>query len=297
MTLWILLAIVSYVMLALSGIADKFLLSHVNRHPVVFAFYTGITGPLSLLLAPFGLQILLPIDFYIAIIGGVCFVLALYFLYSAIQQTTVSRILPIQGGMVPTFTLVLAYFLLNERLTMFQDLAFIFLVVGAVLMSIKHDDTGWHPQALKNALIAALLFSLSFVFTKYIFDRSNFISGMVWTRFGFTITALGFLVSKSFRNYIFHAPEQAKAKNIALYYGARVNGTIAGFLQNYAISLGSVSIVNALQGVQFTFLLIITIILSIYFPKILKEKITKAILLQKIIAMILITIGLLLLTQ
>jgi uncharacterized membrane protein len=59
-------------------------------------------------------------------------------LYSAIQATSISRVLPIEGGFIPMFTLVLAYFVLGERLTEYQYIAFVFLVFGAVtILSIS----------------------------------------------------------------------------------------------------------------------------------------------------------------
>jgi drug/metabolite transporter (DMT)-like permease len=292
---WIFIAIVAYLLFAASAVADKFLLTNVVRHPVAYAFYIGITGPFSLLLAPFGLHALSSADLFVAIIAGVCFTLALFFFFSAVKQTTVSRILPIEGGLVPLFTLVAAFFLLDERLALNQYVAFVFLVIGAVLISFRYERGGWHAKALQNAIIAAVLFALSFTLTKYIFDQSNFISGMVWTRLGFFVTALGFLVSKEYRIHIFQAPKQAQTRNIAIYYGSRFIGTIGGFLQNYAIALGSVTIVNALQGVQFVFLLILTTFLSFNYPKVLKEQVSGAILAQKLAAIVLITAGLIIL--
>ncbi|HYE22383.1 MAG TPA: EamA family transporter [Verrucomicrobiae bacterium] len=296
MSLWIAIAVFAYFLFAISGIIDKFLLTHVDKHPIVFAFYSGIAGPLAFVLAPFGLKALSMEDYFIAVVAGGCFTIGLYYLYCAIRQTSVSRILPIEGGMVPMFTLVLAYFLLGERLETVQNLAFIFLVSGAVLISFKHDEYGWHSKALKDATIAAILFALAFVFTKYIFEQSNFVTGMVWTRVGSFYVALAFLLSKSAKKHILQAPKQTKTKSIALYYGSRAFGTSAGFLQNYAISLGSVTIVNALQGVQFIFLLVLTTALSIYYPHVLKEKITKGIMLLKIVSIILISTGLVLLS-
>lgn len=294
---WIFIAVIGYLLLALSGVADKFLLTHAERHPVVFAFYIGITGPLSFVLAPFGLKMLSAGDLLVAIAAGVCFTVALYYLYSSIQQMSVSRILPIEGGLVPMFTLIMAYTLLGERLSGAQYEAFILLVLGAVLISYRPDWSGWSPKFLKAAIMSAFLFALSFTLTKYIFDQSNFVSGMVWTRLGFFITALAFLVPTATRKLILNAPKKTKPANIVLYYSSRATGTVAGFLQNFAISLGSVSIVNALQGVQFLFLLLLTTTLSVYFPKVLKEKVTPKIIALKLSAIVLITIGLVLLTK
>lgn len=295
MFIWI--AISAHLLYALNGIADKFLLSRVVRHPVAYAFYIGITGPLTWFLIPFGLKSVSLDEFIIAIVGGACFVLALYFFYIAVQQTSISRLLPIEGGLVPFFTLILAYTILHERLNAVQLWAFVFLVLGAILVSLKEDKTGWHMKALGNAIVAAFLFALSLTLTKYIFDQTNFVSGLVWTRLGFLLVSLSFLISKKNRAYIFRAPREASTGNKFLYYGTRLTGGLAGLLQNYAIVIGSVTIVNALQGTQYVLLLVITVMLSKFFPKLLKERITPIILAQKVLAIVLVTVGLVMLVS
>lgn len=293
--IYITIAIVSYMLFAINGVIDKFLLTKAVKHPAAYAFYTGITGFLTWALIPFGLKWVSPADLLIAIIGGASFVAALVFLYMATMQTSISRLLPIEGGLVPIFTLIFAYLFLGERLASGQLLAFIMLVAGAVLISFKHDKSGWHSKAMSNAIIAAVFFALSFTLTKYIFDRTNFVSGLVWTRLGFLAVSLSMLIPKKTRKHIFSAPKEAGKGNIYLYYGARVSGGLAGLLQNYAISIGSVTLVNAMQGTQYAFLIVMTVFLSKYFPKILKENVSAATLFQKIAAIILISTGLYLL--
>lgn len=289
--MYIWLAILAYALFALNGVADKFLLSKAVRHPVAYAFYLGITGPLTWFLAPFGLRMVSPGDFLIALLGGACFIYGSYFLYIAIQKTSISRILPIEGGLVPIFTLILAYVILGERLTASQLLAFGFLVAGAVLISLKKDRSGWKAVALGSGLVAAVLFALSLTLTKYIFDETNFVSGLVWTRLGFLLASLSFLLPAAARRHIFMTPGQTSAGNKFLYYGTRLSGGAAGLLQNYAIALGSVTLVNALQGSQYAILLLLTVFLSRYHPKILKERYGAAVLAQKILAIVVISVG------
>lgn len=297
MSFYIIIAIIAYSLYAINGVIDKFLLTKAVRSPAVYAFYIGITGPLTLVLAPFGMKMLPGVDILIALAGGGTFVLALYFLYKATQATSISRILPIEGGLVPVFTLAFAYIILGERLLQTQLIAFVFLVLGAVIISLREDKTGWHAKAFGNAIIAAILFALSFVLTKYIFQESNFISGLIWTRLGFFVVSMCYLIPSSVRKAVFNAPKKTSSGNKFLYYGARVTGSVGGLLQNYAISLGSVTIVNAMQGTQYALLLIGTIFLSKYYPKILKEKVTRAILAQKILAIVLICCGLVFLSM
>lgn len=296
MSLYITIAITAYLLFGLNGIADKFLLTKAVKHPVTYAFYSGGSSILILVLAPFFLEAVSWSTFYIAISAGACFTFALYFFYDATQDTSISRILPIEGGLVPVFTLILSYFLLSERLTTNQLYGFLFLVAGAVMISFRHQRDGWHITALKNATIAAGLFAISFVLTKFVYLETSFLSGLVWTRMGLIVGSASFLLVKDFRRAIFAAPEKTSRNNKLIFYGARVSGGLGGFLQNYAISLGSVTIVNALQGTQFVFVLLMSSILSLYFPYILKEKISRLILLVKVMALMLITFGLTVLT-
>lgn len=289
---WLSIALSGYLLLAFTGIADKFLVSKVVRAPIAYAFYTAITGPFSLILVPFGARLLTLHDFVVALLAGVFFIAAIYHSYSAISRSSISRVIPIQGGLIPMFSFLLAYLILDERLTFFQTSGFFFLVAGAVIISFRKEKGKWTTKALAYAAMSSAFFAIASVLTKYVFDHSNFISGMVWTRIGFILPIPFILMFKKNREAIFNAPKQAGVKNIALYYSARASGTIGGFLQNYAVSLGSVSVVNALQGMQFVFLLIMTSLISIFHPNILKEKITAESISLKVIAITLISIGL-----
>src|SRR3989344_2127417 len=224
---YIAVATIAYLLFAINGVIDKFLLSKAVKHPIAYAFYIGITVPLTWVFAPFGLKFLGFQDLLIAILAGASFIVALYFLYVATKITSISRLLPIEGGLVPFFTLVFAYWFLDERLSDTQALGFVLLVAGSVIISLKKDKTGWHPKALGHALIAAILFALSLVLTKYTFEQTNFVSGLIWTRLGFLLVSLILLVPKKSRQYIFNTPKETSTGNKYLHYGARVSGGVA----------------------------------------------------------------------
>jgi len=293
MTTWFIIAIIAYFLFAINGIADKFLLTKAVGNPAVYAFYVGISSIVVFFLSPFGLHMVPVPVLLLALASGAAFVCALYFFYSAIQETSISRILPIEGGLVPLFTLIFAYVAGLDSLTHVQLWAFGLLVLGAVLVDFKKTNQGWSPLHWHNALIAAFFFALSFILTKYVYNETNFISGLIWTRLGLVAAALSiFALSAKTRREIFSAPRQTSASNKFLFYTSHIAGSGASFLQNYAISLGSVVIINALQGVQFVLILLMTVALSRHFPNIIKEEITRPILAQKITAIVLISAGL-----
>lgn len=293
---WILIAIAAYFLFALNGVGDKFLLTHAVKDPGVYAFYLGASSIVVFVLAPFGLEVLPLGLMFLAIFAGLSFIAAMYFFYSAIKETSISRILPIEGGLVPLFSLLMAYVAGIERLDSHLLWAFGFLVSGAVLMEFKKTKDGWHPLAWRNALIAAFFFGLYFVLTKDVYNQTNFISGLIWTRLGLVLGALMLLFSATTRRGIKAAPNRTSATDKGVFYASRIAGAGATFLQNYAISLGSVVIVNALQGVQFAFVLLMSVLLSRFYPSIIKEEVNQSILVQKVVAVILITVGLGLLT-
>jgi drug/metabolite transporter (DMT)-like permease len=285
-------ALLGYSLLGISGVIDKFLLTKSIRHPVAFSFFVGIAGPVSLILAPFGFHLIHGKLLLIALASGVAFTYASFFFYSAMAKTSISRILPIEGGLVPLFTLILSYSFLGERLDNRQLWAFVFLVLGAILISLKREKTIIRWSMISDATIAAILFALSFTLSKYVYIHTSFINGLIWTRFGVTLAAATYLISKNNRNIIFATGSNTKPKNFALYYGAHGLGALGGLLQNYAIAIGSVTIVNSLAGAQFVLLLGLTTFLSRYYPNILEERITGWVLVQKLAAIMLITVGL-----
>jgi drug/metabolite transporter (DMT)-like permease len=291
---YVIFALLAYLLLAVHGVVDKFLLSGPIRRPIAYTFFSGSTTIFVLFLAPFGLEMLKFWDMVAAFVVGGAFLFATYYLYSAIQQSSVSRILPIQGGLVPIFTYVLAHFILGEVLTEQQTWAFLLLTLGSVLLSLKHEQGRWHAPAFITATAAAVLFAVSLVLSKYVFEQSNLITGLVWSRIGSFLLAMSFLLFKEGRKAVFSTPREAGVKNGVIFYAIRFLGALAGFFQNYAIYLGSVVIVNALQGFQFAFLLVLTSALSVYNPKILNEKISGPILALKIFAIFLISTGIIL---
>ncbi len=88
---------------------------------------------------------------------------------------------------------------------------------------------------------------------------------------------------------------EAKARAGFLVIGIHALGAMAFLMIHFAISLSHVSLINALQGVQYVFLIILVYLLSKKYPQLLTEKFTKANVLQKIIAVAAITLGLIVL--
>ena len=82
---------------------------------------------------------------------------------------------------------------------------------------------------------------------------------------------------------------------MALIVTDKVLGVVAVVLIQYAIAVGSVTLVNALAGVQYAFLVVVVGLLSAFSPRLFKEEYRRGEMAQEAFAVFIIGVGLALL--
>lgn len=296
---WLFIVIIAHLFYAGVFIIDRYLLKKGFPHPLSYAFWSSVFGIFIVFLVPFGFTIPDATQIVLSIITGLVWLLAVISFYTALYKGESSRVVPMVGGLIPILTLVLSFIFLGERLTPKEIIAFCFLVGGGTLLSLlvevgifsKSIKRVYFMKALIPVLLAACAFAVYFVMTKFIFLHQNFISGLIWIRAGAVLGALLLLIPSGFRRIIFIKTKFIEQKTIGLFALNKGLVLFAGFFQYGAIFLGSVTLVNALQGTQYLFLLLLAFLLFRKIPA-LKEQLDRRTLVQKIIAIILIGIGL-----
>jgi len=297
---WLLITLLSYFILGVVYLIDKYLLTGPIPNPKVYAFYSGVWGLLILLIIPFvGFSVPQPSQIILSFLAGIFFIYGLFWFYKALQLFEPSRIVPTVGGLLPLFTAGLVYVSSKgqEALTRSDLLAFVLLILGSVLITYEKSKKV-SLKSFQISIIAAFLFALYFVFAKYVYLQQPFWSGYIWIRIGAFLAAFYFLLFSADVKEEILKKGKIIPKSAGLYFLNQGLGAGANILQNWAIALVPlvyVAMINALSGTQYAFLLILTIFLSLKFPKILKEEISKEILFQKIVAILLIGGGLFLL--
>ncbi len=297
--LWLIIIIAAYFLFAIAVLGDKYLLAGAPN-PKSYSFYVGVLGGLVLILIPFvGFSIPAFYQVLFCFLAGAMFIFALLGMFEGLERFEASRIIPAIGGILPLFTFLLVYFFSGreEILGSWRLLAFLLLLLGSVLVSIKPGKR-ISFASFKISAVTAFLFALFFVLTKYVYIMLPFWTGFIWIRIGAFLTALFFIFTKEVRREIFARKFTFSKKTGTFFILNQGIGTGAFILQNWAIALAGLaylSVINALQGVQYVFLFIFMIFLSLKFPKILKEEISKRIIFQKFLAILLITSGLIVL--
>jgi uncharacterized membrane protein len=304
---WLFVALSAYLLLAVANLLDKFVVDNVLKSSKAYAFAACVLGLLVFVLAPWFLK--WPGVFLLSInlLAGFIFALALWALYEALRRGEAARILVFIGGLTPTFSIIFSIIFFKELFTLNQWFGMIALLGGALVIAFLPSSRSYLTRVLNKlrltqikgngglfiALLAALAYSLYFIISKYTYSEQPFLSAFLWNRLGASLFVLVFLIRKSDRKQIISLFKSNNPnKNNWLVVVNQILGASGFMLQNYAIFLGSVAIVNALQGFQYAFLLIISAGLAMLSPKLLKTTFSWRIVLQKTLAVILIAVGL-----
>lgn len=300
--LWLVITISAYLILAVVFLVDKYLLVGPIPNPKLYAFYIGVLGIAVIIFVPF-------VDFYpptfweafLSFVSGASFIYAIFWFFKGLRIFEPSRIVPAIGGVLPIFTFLLIFLFSRgkETLDLFGLLSFLLLIAGTVLITYEKSKR-ISSKSLKISLIAAFFFALSFVSAKYVYMASPFLVGLVWIRGAGALAALFFLLNKEVREGLFRQKIGLERRTVVIFLSSQAGGAGANILQNWAIALAPlacVAVINALQGVQYVFLLAFAALISFKFPQILKEEVSREVLLQKIVAILLIGGGLAMLSM
>ncbi|MFZ2887265.1 MAG: hypothetical protein WA021_05595 [Minisyncoccia bacterium] len=255
MTSWVLLAVGAQFLAALTILIDKRIVArteHLGR-PIVYTFFVMLLSGFVIVLAPLG-YVSVPANnvLVLALFNAVTFGAGLFFLYSALRDARTSDVAPVVGAVSAIATVLCASFFLKDDIVLTHIPAILLLAVGTAVISHFH----FSRKAIVNTLLAGVFFGATAFSAKLIFLDTSFIDGFFWTRMMNVVVAIGLLLIPALRAGIFHGGKRASSSAKGLLISNKVIGGIAGVLTSLAISLGSVSIVNALAGLQFVFLFI-----------------------------------------
>ena len=304
---WIIVAVSAYLLLAVANLLDKFLVDNVLKSSKAYAFVACLMGVVVFVAAPWLLEWPGWPLFIFNLMTGALFAVALWLLYESLRRGEASRVLVFIGGATPVFSLLLSIVIFKEHFSFYQWMGILCLLGGVFIIAflpVKRSflsrvvrklgiSNSKHQGGLTIAILSALAYSLYFLATKYGYLDQSFASAFIWNRLGAGLFVLLFLIKKSDRRAIAALFSHSSPNNNKwLVVVNQIIGATGFILQNYAIFLGAVVLVNALQGVQYAFLLVISAILALVAPKLLKETFSWRIILQKSAAVVAIAIGL-----
>ncbi len=287
---WVFFIILATALYAIANIID----SHVINKKINNALFVLSVGYLSYFIIALVILIIFPLENISSKVMGLVLLsiifnfLCVWLYYKTLSIEEVSRVIPI-FFVYPVFSTFLAVIFLGESLDFIKCLAIALAVLGALLISIKRNAKKLKfSKAIGLILISSFLYSSLLVVDKYILSEISYwnLFSIKFTIYPVLVFILAFLVFKK-KILVFLEKEKVK-KGIPLVLMTFGIGALATIMIYIALTKTSVINLVVIDVTQPLFVFIFSLFVTLFLPKMLKERFDPRTLILKLIATILI---------
>lgn len=264
------LAVIAHGLIGISLIWDKVLLKRPGtKNLFSYVFWLGSISVFGVLLVPFGYNSLPLSLLVLAFAAGLIHLAANFFYYAALKRGEASETLAIMGGFSPVATAAISFALLSAQMKDWQLIGFALMTGGGFFMFFSEKLP--LRRLLPPVLLACGLMGLTNVLEKFVYDRTNFVTGYVWFTIGTFAGAMLLLVRSSWRQQIFSESAQDDPRNRFWYFVNRFMAGVGSFLIFLAISRIHPAIVDSISGVRYAIIFLGALLLTKLKPALLQE--------------------------
>jgi drug/metabolite transporter (DMT)-like permease len=288
---WFYVALLSSVLIAAVNIVDKVIISDYNIPPLVYAMVISATSLMPLVIVPF-------IDFKVLSLAVLTFTMLVGFVriyytlpyFKALTIEEVSRVIPALQ-LMPVFVLILSTIFLREVLRWQDYTGFVLLVIGGTLCAIRLKKGISVSVAFYLMIASSFLLAVYSVGLKVLYASQDFYSVFIWVQIAGFITLFQFMLFKPLRSTLVTTYKTTRKRVGVLLVGEQAVAYVSVFAYNYAIAHGSISLVSAVASTQPLFVLLFATAISYWFPRILREQLTRQDIILKCFGIAIIFLG------
>jgi uncharacterized membrane protein len=276
---WILLATAGQFLNAIVAILDKYIVSDEKLlpRPFVYAFYSClVTGGWVAIfflgwipgLSEWGLPSLENVKtpsiqvVGMAFLSAYTFFIALVSMYDALRRADASSAMPIIGSVSALSSFGLSYLFLGGELHQDFILGVVLLSVGTLLVA----QTLPRVDVIVQVFHSGLFFALHYITMKGLFLETSFDDGFFWSRIGFVLFTLSLLLVPAYYEKVKKQTVSVSRKAGEIVLLNKILAGVAAFMLLKATDLGEVSVVQALGGIQYVFILLIGLLFAQWLP-------------------------------
>lgn len=290
---WILSALLANLFFGFSVLLDKFLNTKKIKNVYSFAVILNCIYFVFILITTYFQwgTFVMGKSALLSMIAGFFWFFMWIFFWKAMQHGEATRVSAIFFSQ-PIYSSLIGIFFFNESLTLLKWVGIAVIVIGAVLSSLGGES---HKKEVKTAYLFALLSAL-------FSSIGNSISKFAMMDMpSLTVNCIAFY--SSIPLYIFLLKNAAVRREIVgafantkliIQFGIRgIFGYLGIIAFMASLSSGPISLVTALSGTQPIFVLILSLIASVLFPKLIHEEFGRSVIGIKLLALLLTVIGIL----
>ncbi len=306
---WIFLVVIAQLINAVVALLDKHIVSNdkLLPNPFVYAFYTCLLSGAWVLI--YLLHFLpLPFDGFgipsfsnisvptlevvaLSFLSAYTFFTALTSMFTALREYDASDVVPVIGSVSAIASYALGWFFLDSQLSQNFLWGVVILAFGTILVSRFRFSL----STAVMAVYSGVFFAFHYVTLKGLFSVTSFDDGFFWSRIAFVFFALTLLMIPSYFERVRTQSGGVKGKGGILILVNKVLAGIATLLILHATNLGDVAVVQALGGIQYVFIILFGIAVTVWMNGRAIEKYHPDHIFQKAIFVAIIVIGFLVL--
>ena len=306
---WIFLAVCGQFLNAIVAIFDKYIVSDekVMPRPFVYAFYSclltgfwvliyfiGFIPGLAEIGAPSFLNVQAPTLEVVALsfLAAYTFFFALVSMFDALKRADASNVMPIIGSIsaVSSFGMSYAFFETPHPTNIIAGVALLSVGTLLVAQTLPRKDT------VLQVVHSGIFFALHLITMKGLFETTSFDDGFFWSRIAFVLFAISLLLVPAYLEKITQQTKTTTKKAGFIVITNKVLAGVAAFLLLKATDMGEVSVVQALDGLKFVFILLIGSLFAQLLPQSAADKdVRPQTIFRRLLYVIIITIGFVLL--
>ncbi len=300
---WLIFAFSGPVLWAISTHLDKYLVERYFKHSdvVLLLLFTAFMGvaflPIIAFFEPAAID--LPAgSIALIIVSGVLYMAGLLFYLRAIQFEEASVVAPFFQA-APLFGYVLAYIVLGETLSARQLAGGGLIIAGTLIVSIRFDRnvSRFKARLVLLMLACGLAMALSGLIFKLFALRVDFWATTFWLFVGEAMFGVALLLIASYRRQFIAVLRQDTAALLAISGSNELfnlGGTVGS---RYALLFAPLSIVQAIGSTTALFVFAFGVVLSVFYPRVARERLSVRELAQKAVAAVAVAIGVALVTR
>lgn len=302
---WIIFAILGAFFWALVHHLDKLLLTKFSaQHGVgtVFIFsslFPILALPIIAFLEP-NVFLLSPHATMVLIVAGVLGGVASLLYFNALEKEETTIVISM-FQLLPLFGYILGMIFLDEYLSFIQVLGALIIIGGATLLSLEFiEEKHVHIRTTMVVLVSAsaFLYASADVLYKSAGIQTSYLTAVFWFFVGSIVCGFGALIAvKSFRENFFATIKERRSSLIPLNILNELFQTASVLCLTYALLLAPVALVLSVDAYQPIFVFFLGVFLTFFFPKLATEKLSTRELLQKVIAIGMTVVGVLLIAH
>ncbi len=301
MNSWFLYAIIAPFLWAVVNIADQYLIAKYSDKEkerssgglVIFSSLIGLLIAGIIFIFTDGLFSIPSLDIALLLLAGLLTVVWIVLYLFTLEIEEVSRVVP-WFLTIPVFGYILGSIFLGETLSLRQVVGAILVFVGLIVISINWTETRVRikHKPMLYMLLVSLTVAVSGIIFKYVTVEDSFWISSFWEYVGLGTTGVFiFLCMPKQRREFIHMNRAGGVRIFLVNVISEFTSVSGNLLTNFALVLAPATLVFIVGSFQPAFVLLLTIIGTYMFPKIIKEDMSWQVLYPKIVAVIVMVIG------